>query len=242
MSKPKQTQLSFFTKRSWPVPSSSESHHATVESDYSNVQPSADSETTTSTVDVDEHGAADEVEDAHVVPDENKDAHVVPDEDQDAALSLSPTLCLLAVDNVVKCAGFIPHLSGDIYHNFPCQLLPEILGMVFENNGLHHNDCLKNEYMLQEWSLTSNKCCTNLVYCTALKSIISRANKNYREVQTLNNKYLTFHQLENKSSVFQIAKREAQLEVLIVTIRNCKLTGTLNRYTEQVHWTCINDF
>ena len=90
--------------------------------------------------------------------------------------------------------------------------------------------CLKNEYMLQQGNVTSNKCCTNLGYCTALKSIISRANKNYSEVQTLNNKYLTFHQLEKKSSVCQIAKREEQLEVLNVTIRNSKLTGTLNMH------------
>ena len=84
--------------------------------------------------------------------------------------------------------------------------------------------------MLQEGCVTSNKCCTNLVYCTALKYIISRANKNYSEVQIFNNKYSTFHQLENKSSVRQIAKRETQLEVLKVTIRNRKQTGTLNMH------------
>ena len=120
VSKPKQTPLSFFTKRSRPDPPSPESHHATVESDSSDVPPSDDNATATSTqvdstVDVDEHGVVDEVE----------DAHVVPDEDQDAVLSLSPTSCLLAVDNVVKSAGFIPDVSGDIYQ------------VVYENNALH---------------------------------------------------------------------------------------------------------
>ena len=156
VSKPKQTLLSFFTKRSRPDASSSESHHATVEADSSDVQPSDDSATATSTqvdstVDVDEHGVTDEVE----------DAHAVPDEDQDAALSLSPTSCQLAVDNVVKCAGFIPDLSGDIYQNFPFQLLLEIPGVVFETNVLHNEDWLKKECMLQEGSVTSNNCCTD---------------------------------------------------------------------------------
>ena len=43
-----------------------------------------------------------------------------------------------------KCNGYTVKLCGNIYSNFPFQLMQKIPHVIFENDVFHHNDCLNN--------------------------------------------------------------------------------------------------
>ena len=129
----------------------------------------------------------------------------------------------------VKCAGFTPNLNGDIYHHFPFQLLCE-LPIVFECNVLHHKDCFNNKYSLFEINTLTNKCCSDLLYNTSMKLVVQRANTNYNEIMNLNNKYLTYHQLQQKCDQLQKAKRDMELKKYNLSCKNSKLAGTLDMH------------
>ena len=129
----------------------------------------------------------------------------------------------------VKCVGFTPKIDGDIYHHFPFQLLSE-LPIVFEYNVLHHKDCFDNNYSLFDSNISSNKCCSDLLYSRSMKLVVERANKQYNEVTTLNHKYMTYHQLQQKCEQLQIAKRDSELKEVNLSYKNSRLIGTLNMH------------
>ena len=98
------------------------------------------------------------------------------------------------------CKGYSPVLIGDVYNNFPYQLICEIPSAVFENRVLHSTDCMEKCYMLfnVKTSEDVNVCCYNLQFSKPI-DMIERANKPWsNEMHTMKNKYLTHKQLTTK--------------------------------------------
>ena len=148
----------------------------------------------------------------------------------------SPTPDLsLEINNQNKiCKGYSPVLVGDVYSNFPYQLLCEMQFLVFENGVIHSTECQAKGYTIfnSENSCGDvNICCYNLQFSKSVADISEKANKPWsREIQTLNNKYLTHIQLVNKVTDIQVEKRDMRLKLMKTVYKNSKLRTTLNMH------------
>ena len=101
-----------------------------------------------------------------------------------------------------KCKGCSILTQDGIFSNFPFQLLAE-LDFVFERDVFHHISCAENLYMCSDHERDVNLDCENLRYSTILEGLVKRLNDKELHNSHVNNKYLTFGQLDKRVGHFR---------------------------------------
>ena len=102
---------------------------------------------------------------------------------------------------MVTCKGFTVSLSGNLYENFPFQLMKEGSDFVFESSRFHDKQCFMNGYNLFNTEPSNNdinNCCAQLLSKQKLQKYIDNANETQKHLTTATNIYLTYSQLSKR--------------------------------------------
>ena len=118
-----------------------------------------------------------------------------------------------------KCQGhrFMAVHLADMYVKFPFSLVPSS-DFVFENGTIHQSRCVKEDYRsLLPWDEKPrcNKVCFDLHFTHAVKKIVSYMEDNDLHKSTINNQYLSHHQLE--LSLKECQKKVSKQRLVILT-------------------------
>eukprot|EP00111_Clytia_hemisphaerica_P014543 TCONS_00042817-protein len=101
--------------------------------------------------------------------------------------------------SIKKCFGYVPALAGEIYSNFPFQLLSTTLNdIVFENGAFHAKECVGKNYILHisyPFDVRTNKECLDLKNHNVFQSWVTSSNDMDKHTTTAKSIYLTHEQL-----------------------------------------------
>ena len=102
---------------------------------------------------------------------------------------------------MVTCKGFTVPLSGNLYENFPFQLMKVESDFVFESGRFHDKQCFMNGYDLfntEPLNNDINNCCAQLLSKQKLQKYIDNPNEIQKHLTTATNIYLTYSQLSKR--------------------------------------------
>ena len=101
----------------------------------------------------------------------------------------------VVTDPMVTCKGFTVSLSGNLYENFPFQLMKEESDFVSESGRFHDKQCFMNGYNLFNTGPLNNdinNCCAQLLSKQKLQKYIDNINETQKHLTTATNIYLIF--------------------------------------------------
>ena len=165
----------------------------------------------------------------NAIADENNNEVFPPSESGDE-VNVAPNYSSVATSAPMnKCKGYIPALAGNIYKNFPFQLLgsDQLENIVFENGSFHVKSCSSDCYFLNPNESDVNMLCAKLEVHEKLKTYIDNANDMDKHLSTATNMYLTHNQMSKRVSNTQKSLNQYKLKFLASSRKLCYLNKSL---------------
>ena len=135
-----------------------------------------------------------------------------------------PTLKATQV-STAYCKGYVPANIQKLFLNFPSQLL-EDTSFIHANGVFHGNECAVGNFVCQTFK-DINDCCEILAYDSTMKKIVTQSMVLEPSPQ-INNRYLTFLQLENKIDKLEKQRRLLAIEKYKFNNKAARLGKTLS--------------